>query len=253
MKNLDKNTLNKLLFFVGLSVWLGFAVGTTADTLFNEDFTFKHPDYWSIYFQRLLTLFAGIVLAALIVSFLASMLKALDKKEFHRFFKIQMHRLNASLRGRNIQEVAPCIQGFLFSVLSKNTKIHRLDMGADVSCLSPYGIQTLFRNNWFYCFQLIVANEPEADLEHLKRLLNHLLFSELRNFGIVGLYSAYCFKNQLIPALYIDRLYYDASINALCFEVLFVGCDADASYLFAAVKRDAAPQNNIPEVYDDEI
>ena len=162
-----------------------------------------------------------------------------------------IYKKRRNLALKNAQQIAPCLQAFLWQTLYRNKSLLGIDPGPDMGSLSPNGWRAVYRNGTaYYVFELLMKSEPEQDEKILQQSVNKSITKELLNYGINDLYGFY---NEQ-QAIYLDRLIYDDVRRVLMFEVLYVASDNAAAALAKAWERDrpkaAAPE---AEVYADEL
>ena len=155
---------------------------------------------------------------------------------------------------KNARVVYPCLQYFLFFVLSQNREFLQIPLGRDASSLTPQGYAPAYRSRCvFYRFQLVMPDKPEMDEKTMRLVLQNYITGELMNYGISGLSSCYLDpKIGRIPSVFIDRVFFDEAAHYLTLDVLYV-CTAEAAeYVKKAIHMDSASKQPDRTVYDDE-
>lgn len=152
-------------------------------------------------------------------------------------------------------KIFPCLQSFLYGILSRNSEFLHLPVGKDAGCLTPRGFSASYRNNCvFYHFDLIAADAPEMDLETLRKILQDYVDKELFNYGIAGLGATYISATEgKFFSVYLDRVSYNAAQHCLSLDVLYVCTDEAARYVHKAAQRETAPTQPEREVFDSDL
>lgn len=216
------------------------------------------PSSWGEIVAKAAKLLSAVILtgvcAAFLIALLAFIAKHIPFDQIETSIKLCANRMTAKRRERNVNQIAPYLQNFLFCTIKRNNELLQLPLGETPACLTPFGFAPVFRaGRVFYPFQLVATEMPTMPEEQLKKLLDQFIMAELNNFGIPGLYCSYRYGAGLYHSVYVDRVSYDSANNIITFELLFLGCDGDAEYLLKALSRDNAPSVQEPEVFDDEI
>lgn len=185
----------------------------------------------------------------------ALVLMFLDRSTIRTACVLGAHRLSARVAARNAATIYPCMQYFLFFVLTQNKEILKLPLGKDPSCLTPSGYSPAYRSGCvFYRFQMIAPEKPDMELSMLRQVIQSLLVGEMQNYGIHGLPSV--FHSKVIGSMYtvfLDRVYYDEGQHYLGFDVLYIDSEDAAMYARSAVSREAMTQRPEMEVTDADL
>ncbi len=179
----------------------------------------------------------------------------LDRPAVMTRIQLFSNQLSARIRYKNSAQILPCLQSFLYGILSRNSDFLHLPLGKDAGCLTPRGFSASYRNNCvFYHFDLIAADSPEMDLETLRKILQDYINKELYNYGIAGLAATYISATEgKYFSLYLDRVSYNAAQHCLSFDVLYVCTEEAVRYVQNAAQREAAPAQPEVEIFDDEV
>ncbi len=201
-------------------------------------------------------IFLAISLPCLVLLFwgLWSVLWVLDRPAVKTGAHLLAGFLSRKIALKNARVVYPCLQYFLFFVLSQNREFLQIPLGRDASSLTPQGYAPAYRSRCvFYRFQLVMPDKPEMDEKTMRLVLQNYITGELMNYGISGLSSCYLDpKIGRIPSVFIDRVFFDEAAHYLTLDVLYV-CTAEAAeYVKKAIHMDSAPKQPDRTVYDDE-
>lgn len=201
-------------------------------------------------------IFLAISLPCLVLLFwgLWSVLWVLDRPAVKTGAHLLAGFLSRKIALKNARVVYPCLQYFLFFVLSQNREFLQIPLGRDASSLTPQGYAPAYRSRCvFYRFQLVMPDKPEMDEKTMRLALQNYITGELMNYGISGLSSCYLDpKIGRIPSVFIDRVFFDEAAHYLTLDVLYV-CTAEAAeYVKKAIHMDSAPKQPDRTVYDDE-
>lgn len=201
-------------------------------------------------------IFLAISLPCLVLLFwgLWSVLWVLDRPAVKTGAHLLAGFLSRKIALKNARVVYPCLQYFLFFVLSRNREFLQIPLGQDASSLTPQGYAPAYRSRCvFYRFQLVMPDKPEMDEKTMRLVLQNYITGELMNYGISGLSSCYLDpKIGRIPSVFIDRVFFDEAAHYLTLDVLYV-CTAEAAeYVKKAIHMDSAPKQPDRTVYDDE-
>lgn len=190
--------------------------------------------------------FAGIV---------AIMLSFLNWQAVRTGLRLVAHRISAKAAAKNAAYVYPCLQHFLYYVLSQNREFLRLPLGKDASCLVSCGYAPAYRSGCvFYRFKLVSPEPPEIELALLRLIVQNYITSELMNYGIAGLPSSYQNKGVgTFPSVFLDRIFYDEGQHYLTFDILFVDNPDAAWYVGRAIQYEATPKQPEIEVTDSDL
>ena len=197
----------------------------------------------------------GTLLFAIFTKLIISIWHWLDHDAIQNRLRIWSYRLCEWCRSRNSKTIYPRLQNFIFYVMNKNKEQFPLPVGNDISCLTPYGMMYTYRHSCvFYRFQLVVPDTPDLPVTHLKRLLQHYITTESRNYGIVGLYNTYeDFRHNVWDSIYVDQMALDEENHILSFDILYVSSEKASNYMILAMQLEQPSSNNMQEVYDDEV
>ncbi|MGN0361680.1 MAG: hypothetical protein ACI4ET_02455 [Bilifractor sp.] len=182
-----------------------------------------------------------------------SILHYVSRSEIQTFLHNTALHLEQKLEQKNISSNYAIIQGFLYTVLRRNQEFLNLPIGSDPASLTPNGQSVTFRHGCsFYQYQLILSDKIDITGSELRSILQSYITSELRNYGIIGLYNAYSVNPKLIlPSIYLDQVTIDNHL--ITFDLLYIASMHAAQYAQMAYHRDN-PQPAAPkEVYDDEL
>lgn len=200
---------------------------------------------------------AGITLVAavLFAGIVRMLFTFLDWSAVRTAINLAVHRLSFKIASKNAGSIYPCIQHFLYFVLSQNREFLRLPLGKDATCLVPAGYVPAYRSGCvFYRFQLIAPEKPEMDISLLRQIIQSYIVAEIHNHGISGLPAVFLSKTiGTMPGLFLDRVYYDEGMRFIGFDVLFIDNENAAVYARNAVMRDAAPKQTAVEVTDADL
>lgn len=95
---------------------------------------------------------------------------------------------------------------------------------------------------------------PEIPISQLRKLLQHYILSESRNYGISNLYSFYIDVSQNTwDTVQVDRMWIDEENHLLFFEILYITSEKSVEYMVHVMQREQASQSAFYEVYDDEV
>lgn len=243
----------KLLLFslaVGILVAL-IALTIQLSTLLSNDISFVVPDFVSF------LCCTGIALAAvpLFSGIVALLLMFFDWATIRTFLRLVAHRFSARIAAKNAENIYPCLQLFLYHVLSQNREFLHLPLGKDASCLVPAGYAPAYRSGCvFYRFQLIAPEKPEMDISLLRQIIQSYIVAEIQNHGIAGLPAVFQRKSVgTMPSVFVDKFYYDEGMHFIGFELLYVDNENAAIYVRNAIMRDAAPKQPTIEVTDADL
>lgn len=169
------------------------------------------------------------------------------------FYRLKNH-LCAKIATKNTSAIYPCLQDFLYFVLTQKNGFLKLPLGKDMTCLSPYGHLHTFRKKCvFYRYVLTCPQQPELDCSILRQIIQSYIVEELNNYGAGYLTATYVYGDMGLPGVFLDRVFYDDTRHCLVFDVLYVCTNSAAEYAVAAYKRDAAPKQPEPEFCDDDL
>lgn len=199
----------------------------------------------------------GIALAAVLpfAGIVALVLMFLDWSAIRTAANLAAHRISFKIAAKNAGAIYPCIQQFLYFVLSQNRDFLHLPLGKDASCLVPAGYAPAYRSGCvFYRFQLIAPEKPEMDMPLLRQIIQSYIVAEIQNHGIAGLPAVFQSKAVgTMPSVFLDRLYYDEGMRFIGFDVLFIDNENAAVYARNAIMRAAARQQPVAEVTDADL
>lgn len=169
------------------------------------------------------------------------------------FYRLKNH-LCAKIATKNTAAIYPCLQDFLYFVLTQKNGFLKLPLGKDMTCLSPYGhLHTFRRKCTFYRYVLTCPQQPELDCDTLRQIIQNYIVEELNNHGATYLVATYAYGDTVLPGVFLDRVYYDNTHHCLVFDVLYVCTFAAAEYVAAAYKRDNLPAQTEQEFFDDDL
>ena len=197
----------------------------------------------------------GCTLFCIFIKLISTVWRWIDHDAIQTLIRILILRFSSWLRSRNIKLIYPRLQDFLFYVLTQNKNLLPLPIGNDKSCLTPFGSNHVYRNDCiFYRFQLILPEMPEIPISQLRKLLQHYILSESRNYGISNLYSFYIDVSQNTwDTVQVDRMWIDEENHLLFFEILYITSEKSVEYMVHVMQREQASQSAFYEVYDDEV
>ena len=208
-----------------------------------------------VLFVNIFRIFVGEVVLAVFAIFLIICVHWFQRHPSFGTLETSVHsfiyKKRRNLALKNAQQIAPCLQAFLWQTLYRNKSLLDIDPGPDMGSLSPNGWRTVYRNRTvYYVFELVTKNVPEQDEKILQQLINQFIVAELNNHGIVNLSATF----NGYYSVYLDRLTYDDVRHVLVFDVLYVASDKAVAALAKAWERDR-PKAAAPEmdVFDDEL
>lgn len=212
--------------------------------------TYAPPYLWALLY------FCGFGLAFSVCTGCVLMVMAfLDWDALRTRLHLISNWISQRIAAKNAAAIYPCLQNFLFWVLSQNKEMLRLPLGNDPACLTPGGYAPAYRRRClFYRFQLVTPDRPELDCDVLRLTIQHYITGELMNYGIVGLASGFqSAKVGMLPSVFLDRVVYDEARHLLSLDVLYVCTPEAADHVLSAIQRTAAPAQPEPTVFDDEV
>lgn len=239
-----------IAFAIGGAVAL-FALAVQMFTLTTNSISFVVPDFISF------LCCLGVALAAvpLFGGIIAITLSFLNWQAVRTGLRLAAHRISAKAAAKNASHIYPCLQHFLYHVLSQNREFLRLPLGKDASCLTPCGYAQAYRSGCvFYRFKLVFPELPEMELVLLRLIVQNYITAELMNYGIAGLPSTYQNKGVgVLPSVFVDRIFYDEGQHYLTFDILFVDNPDAAWYVGRAIQYEATPKQPEIEVTDSDL
>lgn len=246
MKKPIRNMLLIALCTGGLIVLL--ALTAELSTLTTTDLTVVAPDFTTYLCCLAIALPAFFLIAGLVFG----VLYFLNRETVRTALHIAAHRISSRIATKNAATIYPCVQQFLFFVLSQNREFLHLPLGKDASCLAPCGYVTAYRSGCvFYRFLLVAPEKPDKDFPVLRQIIQSYIITELQNYGIAGLSAVFQSKAVgTMPTVFLDRLYYDEGMHQIGFDILCIDNENAAMYARNAVMRDAAPKQQELEVTD---
>lgn len=247
MKKPKDYALLKIALILGATAALSaLIIEMRATTTF--DLTVIVPHFLTILSCTGVTLVAAVLFAGIVML----LIKFLDWSTIRTAVNLAAHRLSFRFAAKNAGNIYPCIQQFLYFVLSQNQEFLHLPLGKDASCLNPVGYSPAYRSGCvFYRFQLIVPDKPEMDIPLLRQIIQSYIVGEIQNHGIAGLPAVFqSISVGTMPSLFLDRIYFDEGMHFLGFDVLFVDNENAAVYARNAVIRNVASKQSPVEVSD---
>lgn len=207
-------------------------------------------------FYKIITKFCiGALILTVPITCLCYFIKHVNKEPIETYSRLLALRYSNWRQAKNVSTILPRLQDFFFYVLKKNNEFLHLPLGQDGSVLSLAKAETVFRDNCiFYQYQLILAEDIEQDVKILQKLIQQFIYEELRNYGIIGLYSTYLDnKTGSWFTVYLDRIMINADEHLITFDLLYISSRISLEYFQKAVQRDNAQLTAEPEVFDDEL
>lgn len=181
-------------------------------------------------------------------------IKFVDKNAIETRLRLSCMHFFQWLRRKNVEQISPCLQNFLYRILKENEEVLKIPVGKDALCLSPQGAKIADRNGCvFYIYQLLVPLEFEGEEKALRELVQSYIAAELQNYGIEGLKSTFFNSKETVWSVYLDRLRIENDVHMITFELLYVCSGESLQYLKRAIQRDRNEAHGEQEVYDDEL
>lgn len=175
----------------------------------------------------------------------------LDYQALRTAIHLTANKLSAHQITKNSNKIAPCLQAFLFETIKRNNDMLHIPLGQDISSLNSVGYSV--RNNCvFYRFN-IVSDKPDYDNNMIQQILQSIITSELKHYGIYGLSAIYSSVTTHCQSIYVDRVYYDEDNHTLSLDILYICTEQSAKYWQNAMLRNTKQVEAERTVYDDEI
>lgn len=209
----------------------------------------------STFFKLITAFIMGFLVLIIVRIGIYYFVKHVNKDVVETHFRLLALRYSNWRQAKNVSTTLPRLQDFFFYVLKKNNEFLHLPLGQDGSVLSVAKAGTVFRDNCiFYQYQLILAEDIEQDVKTLRKLIQQFIYEELRNYGIIGLYSTYLDnKTGSWFTVYLDRIMINADEHLITFDLLYISSRISLEYFQKAVQRDNAQPTVESEVFDDEL
>lgn len=205
--------------------------------------------------QRLSYLFSCLVICLVVGVPLAGIVLMLflffDNSALRTAIHLISNKFSAHQITRNSNKIAPCIQAFLFETIKRNNDMLHIPLGQDISSVNSVGYSV--RNDCvFYRFN-IISNEPDYDNTILQQILQGIITTELKHYGIYGLSAVYNSVTTHCQSIYVDRIFYDDDNQTLSLDILYICTERSAEYWKNALLRNNKQGEDERTVYDDEI
>lgn len=207
----------------------------------------------NVFLQILLVIIGGVVLTGACWG-LKTCIRCMDRDAVETRIRLSCMHFFQWMRRKNVEQISPCLQNFLYRILKENEEILKIPVGKDALCLSPQGAKITDRKGGvFYIFQLLVPLGFEGEEKALRELVQSYIVAELQNYGIEGMKSTFFNSKETVWSVYLDRLCIENDIHMITFELLYVCSHESLQYLKQAIQRDRNEAQGEPEVYDDEL